>query len=101
MELASNESIKQAVMGNMGLAFLSLHTAGLELQGKMLVVLDVLGLPLMRHWHVVSTGPVPMSDAAESLRRFIVEESGGFIERQFNGLSVVASAGRAAASPTN
>jgi DNA-binding transcriptional LysR family regulator len=85
MELSGNESIKQAVMGNMGLAFLSLHTAGLELQSNMLVVLDVVGLPLIRHWHVVSLGSEPMSDAAASVRRFIVEEGGDFIERQFNG----------------
>jgi DNA-binding transcriptional LysR family regulator len=98
MELSSNESIKQAVMGNMGLAFLSLHTAGLEVRGRMLVVLDVVGLPLMRHWHVVRLGSEPMGDAAECLRRFIVEQGGRFIERQFNGLNVVASARPTAAA---
>jgi len=97
MELTSNESIKQAVMGNMGLAFLSLHTAGLELQGKMLVVLDVVGLPLMRRWYVVSPGAEPMSEAAACLWRFIVEEGGDFIERQFNGLNLGARAARAVA----
>ncbi len=86
MEFTSNESIKQAVIGNMGLAFVSLHTASLELQTGMLVVLDVIGLPLVRAWHVVSPEDESMSDAAESLRRFIVEFSGGFIERQFGGL---------------
>jgi DNA-binding transcriptional LysR family regulator len=101
MELASNESIKQAVMGNMGLAFLSLHTAGLEVQGRMLVVLDVVGLPLVRYWHVVSMGSVPMSDAAECLRRFIVEEGERFIERQFTGLTVAKSLARAQASTLN
>jgi DNA-binding transcriptional LysR family regulator len=97
MELTSNESIKQAVMGNMGIAFLSLHTAGLELQGNMLVLLDVVGLPLMRHWHVVSLASEPLSEAAASLRRFIVEEGGDFIERQFNGLKFGSSAARVAA----
>jgi len=101
MELSSNESIKQAVMGNMGLAFLSLHTAGLELQGKMLVVLDVVGLPLMRQWHVVSLGSGPMSDAAASLRRYIVEEGGVFIERQFNGLNLATNSARPAAALAN
>jgi DNA-binding transcriptional LysR family regulator len=84
MELSSNESIKQAVIANMGIAFLSLHTAGLELQGKMLVALDVVGLPLMRNWYVVSVGSEPMSEASSSLRRFIVEVGGDIIARQFH-----------------
>ena len=34
MEMSSNETIKQAVMAGMGIAFLSLHTIGLELRGE-------------------------------------------------------------------
>jgi DNA-binding transcriptional LysR family regulator len=86
IELTSNESIKQAVIGNMGLAFLSLHTAGLELQAGALVALDVVGLPVMRCWHVVRLETTPLSDASESLRRYIVEFGADFIARQFGGL---------------
>jgi DNA-binding transcriptional LysR family regulator len=85
--LSSNESIKQAVIGNMGLAFLSLHTAGLELQAGALAALDVIGLPMMRSWHVVRLESAPpLSDASESLRRYIVEFGADFIARQFGGL---------------
>jgi DNA-binding transcriptional LysR family regulator len=84
MELPCNESIKQAVIANMGLAFLSLHTAPLELLGRSLVVLDVVGLPMIRRWHLVSLRSRPMSDAADSLRRFISEFGNAFIARQFN-----------------
>lgn len=38
MEMSSNETIKQAVMANMGLSFLSLHTIGLEGRGSAPVV---------------------------------------------------------------
>ncbi len=86
IELTSNESIKQAVIGNMGLAFLSLHTAGLELQAGALVALDVVGLPVMRCWNVVRLQSTPLSAASESLRRYIVEFGGDFIARQFGGL---------------
>ena len=48
MEMASNETIKQAVMAGMGLSFLSLHTLGLELKNQLLVVLDVEGAPVIR-----------------------------------------------------
>jgi DNA-binding transcriptional LysR family regulator len=73
MEMANNELIKQAVAANMGLAFLSLHTARLELRNSMLVVLDVVGLPLIRSWHIVKMGCEPLSAAAETLRRYIVD----------------------------
>ena len=45
MEMSSNETIKQAVMAGMGISFLSLHTIGLELEHKMIAVLDVEGTP--------------------------------------------------------
>jgi len=86
MELTSNESIKQAVIGNMGLAFLSLHTAGLELQSGVLCSLDVAGLPVIRSWYVVRLKSTALSDASESLRRFIIEFGGDVIERQFGGI---------------
>ncbi len=84
MELANNESIKQAVMANMGLSFLSLQTAGLEVKAGVLVVLDVRGLPLIRSWHVVRMGEAPLSAAAESLRRHIVECGATSIARRYD-----------------
>jgi DNA-binding transcriptional LysR family regulator len=75
MELAGNESVKQVVMGNMGLAFLSLQTAALELQTGKLVALDVIGLPIMRRWHVVHLRDEALSSAAASLRNAIVAMS--------------------------
>ena len=87
MELTSNETIKQAVIANMGLGFLSLHTAKLEIQGRVLVVLDVIGLPMMRRWYVVHWGTEPITGAAESLRRFIVDWGRGMGERPFDTLN--------------
>jgi DNA-binding transcriptional LysR family regulator len=73
MEMGNNESIKQAVMANMGLAFLSLHTAALELRSQLLVALDVVGLPLLRPWYVVSGSLAEPCEKVSSLRRFILE----------------------------
>jgi DNA-binding transcriptional LysR family regulator len=98
VELSSNECIKQAVIANMGIAFLSLHTAGQELLGRTLVFLDVTGLPLMRQWHAVSLNSEPISESANSLRRFVVEFGGDFIARQFDYLDwVIPAVGRAPA----
>jgi DNA-binding transcriptional LysR family regulator len=86
MEMASNETIKQAVIANMGLAFLSLHTAGLEIATGQLVVLDVVGLPLMRRWHIVNLRGKPLSPAAESLRYFVLEQGEALLAHQFAGI---------------
>ncbi len=88
MELNSNETIRQAVIANMGLAFLSFHTAAVELRHGQLVALDVVGLPLMRRWNVVSLDARQLTEAAESLRRFIIELGAGLIARQFEGVTL-------------
>ncbi|MCL4471827.1 MAG: LysR substrate-binding domain-containing protein [Gammaproteobacteria bacterium] len=54
MELGSNEAIKQAVAGGLGVAVLSAHTMALERAGGELVFLDVDGFPIRRHWYVAS-----------------------------------------------
>lgn len=86
MEMPSNETIKQAVIANMGLALLSLHTAGLEIATGQLVVLDVVGLPLVRRWHIVNIRGKPLSPAAEALRYFVLEQGESLIAAQFAGI---------------
>jgi len=83
MEMTSNETIKQAVIANMGLAFLSLHTAALEMETRQLCVLDVIGLPLVRRWHIVHLQSKPLSPAAEALRYFVLEQGEALIAQQF------------------
>jgi DNA-binding transcriptional LysR family regulator len=92
MEMASNETIKQAVIANMGLAFLSLHTAGLEIETGQLVVLDIVGLPLVRRWHIVNLQGKPLSPAAEALRYFVLESGERLIAEQFAHAAPVAAA---------
>jgi DNA-binding transcriptional LysR family regulator len=87
MEMSSNEAIKQAVIASMGLAFLSLHSAMPELQGDLLVALDVVGLPLSRRWFIVQTDAKPLSQAAAALRDFILAHGGESIARQLCGLT--------------
>jgi len=53
MQVSGNETIKQAVMAGMGISFISMHTVGLELLTSKLVVLDVVGLPILREWYVI------------------------------------------------
>jgi DNA-binding transcriptional LysR family regulator len=71
----SNETIKQAVMAGMGVAFISRHTIGLELATGRLCVLDVEGLPLMRRWYVVQRAGRFVSPATAAFVRFVVENA--------------------------
>ena len=73
MVMTSNETIKQAVMAGMGLAFLSLHTVGLEVRTGLLKILDVEGSPVMRTWNIVRLQSKLLSPAAEAFRYFIIE----------------------------
>jgi DNA-binding transcriptional LysR family regulator len=79
MEMPSNETIKQAVMAGMGLSFLSLRTIRQELASGHLVLLDIDGLPLMRHWHVTHLTSKRLSPVAKELKSFLVEEAGPLI----------------------
>jgi DNA-binding transcriptional LysR family regulator len=73
MEMGSNETIKQAVIANMGLSFLSLHTLGLELERDLLRVVPstpAAGAPLAHRQHARTT----LSPAAEA---FHISSSSG------------------------
>ncbi len=83
MEMSSNETIKQAVIANMGLAFVSLHTVALELSVGQLAALKLAGLPLMRRWHIVNIQAKPLSPAAESFRYFVLDQGESLLAEQF------------------
>jgi DNA-binding transcriptional LysR family regulator len=83
MEMASNETIKQAVMAGMGLSFLSLHTIGIELEHRLIAILDVQGTPVVRAWNVVHTLSKLLSPAAEAFRYFVLEHGENYLSRNF------------------
>jgi DNA-binding transcriptional LysR family regulator len=72
MEMASNETIKQAVMAGMGVSFISRHTIELELQTQRLAILDVRGTPVMRQWHVAHLAKKRLSPTAAALKQFVL-----------------------------
>lgn len=79
MEMPSNETIKQAVMAGMGLGFLSLRTVRHELAAGHMTLLDLEGLPLMRHWHVTHLQSKRLSPAATAFKSFLIEEAGPLV----------------------
>jgi DNA-binding transcriptional LysR family regulator len=92
MEMPSNETIKQAVMANMGLGFLSLHTMRLEVGAGLIKLLEVDGLPLVRLWHIVNMQAKLLSPAAEALRYFVLEKGQGILLRDEGGLADISFA---------
>ena len=91
MAMASNETIKQAVIANMGISFLSLHTTGLEVQTGLLKVLDIDGLPLVRRWQVVHLRAKLLSPAAEAFRYYVLEYGERLLAKMFPALVVAAA----------
>jgi LysR family transcriptional regulator, low CO2-responsive transcriptional regulator len=83
MQMSSNEAIKQAVMAGMGVALLSLHTVGLELEHQLIAAPETEGLPVMRRWHVVNTLAKTLSPAAEAFRYFVLESGEAFLAKHF------------------
>ena len=81
MEMSSNETIKQAVMAGMGLAFISQHTIALELASGVLKVLRVEGLPVMRQWCVVHRREKVLPPAGEVFKAFILDEGRALMKR--------------------
>lgn len=79
MEMPSNETIKQAVMAGMGLSFLSLRTIRHELASGHLVLLDIEGLPIVRHWYVTHLSSKRLSPAANALKSFLIDQAGPLV----------------------
>jgi LysR family transcriptional regulator, low CO2-responsive transcriptional regulator len=79
MEISSNETIKQAVMAGLGIAFISAHTIAAEIGDGRLVALDIVGLPEVRQWFVVRLAAKRMMPAARALHDFLVTEGRRFL----------------------
>lgn len=77
---SSNESIKQAVMANMGLALISMHTIGLELKTENVVVLKVQGLPVKRAWYAIHLEKQLLRGAVGVFTRFVEGKGAGVVE---------------------
>jgi DNA-binding transcriptional LysR family regulator len=71
MELGSNEAIKQAVAGGLGLALLSQSTLSLDPSRKEVTTLKVEGFPIKRHWYVVRPRGKQLSVVARTFLDFL------------------------------
>ena len=86
-EMDSNANIKQAVMANMGLAFISAHTIALEYEAGKLTILDAEGMPELRDWFVLYPKEAVLGAAARQFRDFI-KANGPCFMRDFFGATL-------------
>ncbi|MBN4060478.1 LysR family transcriptional regulator [bacterium AH-315-I20] len=75
MEMNRSEAIKQAVMAELGLGIVSLHTIEMELALKRLVVLEVEDFPIKRQWHIVYREGKRFAAIPEAFKTFVLEQA--------------------------
>jgi LysR family transcriptional regulator, low CO2-responsive transcriptional regulator len=81
MEMDSNETIKQAVMAGLGIAFISQHTVYHELDERRLVALKVKGLPVMRQWHAIRRADKILLPPAQAMLDFLGKEGSRYLPK--------------------
>lgn len=81
MELSSNEAIKQAIAGGLGISILSQHSLALENQEGLLTILNVEGFPIQRHWYVIYPSGKHLSVAAQAFLDFSINEGKEIVDR--------------------
>lgn len=74
MELGSNEAIKQAIIGGLGISVLSRHTLGPESAGEP-VILDVAGFPVVNDWYIGHPAGKQLSVVAQAFLNFLIERT--------------------------
>ncbi len=73
LELGSNESVKEAVAGGLGIGVVSLHALHGHQRENGVKVIDVQGFPLPSAWHLVHPSGKRLSPLAAAFRQHILQ----------------------------
>jgi len=90
MELGSNEAIKHAVVGGLGISALSLHTLTLEGIKGPVALLDVRGFPIRKRWYLAYPKGRELSLVGKTFLEFAIESESSIrrrMEAMLPGLS--------------
>ena len=71
--LGDSETVKQAVMAGLGIAFISAHSVQLECEVGRLAQLPVKGAPVMRRWFIVHRREKALLPVVAAFRDFLIE----------------------------
>ena len=81
IEISSNETIKQAVMAGLGVAFISAHTIELEVKTGLLAILNIVDLPAIREWHLIHRQDRQLTPAANAFWQYVLKNGRDFLPR--------------------
>ncbi|MBS0017721.1 MAG: LysR family transcriptional regulator [Arthrospira sp. SH-MAG29] len=73
LELGSNEAIKQAIAGGLGISVLSKHTLNSDGDRRELTTLDVVGFPIQRCWYAAYLNGKQLSVVAQTFLEYLLE----------------------------
>jgi LysR family transcriptional regulator, low CO2-responsive transcriptional regulator len=75
LELGSNEAIKQAVIGGLGLAVLSTYSLGEKSDQEEVAILKCQEFPIQSSWHIVSPKGKKLSPIAAIFKKHLAEQA--------------------------
>lgn len=73
LELGSNQAIKEAVAGGLGLGVISRHSLSTNKSSEDLVVLNVPEFPILSRWHLVHPDSKLLSPIATAFKAFLLK----------------------------
>lgn len=82
LELGSNEAIKEAVAGDLGVSVVSSHALHGQAAEHGVSVLDVTGFPIESNWHVVRQKGKQLSPIAKVFQEHLLVQSGKWARQE-------------------
>ena len=76
MELGSNEAVKEAVAGGLGIGIVSRHALHGQQKEHGVAVVDVKGFPIQSNWHIVHPATKRLSPVATAFKLHMRKEMG-------------------------
>ena len=89
MTLGSNEAIKQAMLGGLGVSVLSRHTLTLDSHKDQLAVLDVKGFPINCQWHYAYPSGKNLSIVAQTFLAYLQNPPQLIVDLALTGVGII------------
>lgn len=84
IQLATNETVKQAVMAGIGCSIMPVIGLKYELRNEELEIIPIKGLPITTNWRLIWLKSKKLSPAAKAYLEFIRNEKEPIIQEKFN-----------------
>lgn len=82
MQVGNNSAIKQGVAAGLGIALISRVALNMELETGRLVILNVEGFPVVRHWRLVHVRDKHLSATARAFKSFLIQHADRRLQRK-------------------